>query len=65
MRVPVWGVVESLRLGAPDDEVLRALPALTVDDLQVARRYYEEHREESTPPFVGTKRREYGASLRR
>ncbi len=46
MRIPVWGLVQSLNLGVPDAEILRALPSLTPDDLHVARRYYEEHRQE-------------------
>ena len=46
MRIPVWSVVQSLKLGVSEAEVLRALPSLTPDDLQVARRYYEEHAEE-------------------
>ncbi len=46
MRIPVWGLVQSLNLGTPDAEILRALPSLTLDDLRVARRYYEQHQQE-------------------
>jgi uncharacterized protein (DUF433 family) len=38
-RIPVWVVVNYRRLGATDDEILRAYPSLTPADLEAAFAY--------------------------
>ncbi len=42
-RYTVWGLVESRMQGATDEQILRAHPSLTMDDLQAAWKYYREH----------------------
>ncbi len=36
-RIPVWGLVNLRRLGATDDELLRAYPSLAPADLEAAK----------------------------
>lgn len=45
-RVTVWGLVNSRRLGATDDELLKTIGGLTPDDLRVAWEYYTAHPDE-------------------
>lgn len=46
MRIPVWSLVESRRMGMSDKDILDSLPALTQDDLNMAWAYYESHKKE-------------------
>ena len=45
-RIPVWGLIESRRLGMSDDQILATHPALTQADLNSAWRYFEAHQRE-------------------
>ena len=45
-RITVWGLVNSRRLGAADSEILQNIVGLTPEDLEVAWKYYGEHRDE-------------------
>lgn len=42
-RITVWGVVNSRRLGATDEQILQNIVGLTPEDLQAAQDYYREH----------------------
>ena len=42
-RITVWGVVNSRRLGATDELILKNIVGLTPEDLQAAQDYYREH----------------------
>jgi uncharacterized protein (DUF433 family) len=42
-RITVWGLVNSRRLGADDDQILKNIVGLTRDDLDAAWEYYREH----------------------
>jgi type III restriction enzyme len=42
-RITVWGLVNSRRLGATDEQLLRNITGLTSDDLRAAAGYYREH----------------------
>lgn len=42
-RITVWGLVNSRRLGASDDQILKSIVGLTPDDLGVAWEYYAAH----------------------
>ena len=42
-RITVWGLVNSRRLGAPDEQILKNIVGLTPEDLQAAWDYYREH----------------------
>jgi uncharacterized protein (DUF433 family) len=42
-RITVWGLVNSRRLGASDEQILKSIVGLTSDDLRVAWEYYREH----------------------
>jgi type III restriction enzyme len=42
-RITVWGLVNSRRLGATDDDLLKNIIGLTPDDLQAAWQYYNAH----------------------
>jgi type III restriction enzyme len=45
-RITVWGLINSRRLGATDNQILENVVGLTSDDLQAAGDYYREHSEE-------------------
>lgn len=42
-RITVWGLVNSHRLGTPDEQILENIVGLTHEDLQAAWDYYREH----------------------
>jgi uncharacterized protein (DUF433 family) len=42
-RITVWGLVNSRRLGAGDEQILENIVGLTPEDLQAAWDYYQEH----------------------
>ncbi len=42
-RITVWGLVNSRRLGLPDEQILENIVGLTPEDLQAAWDYYREH----------------------
>ena len=42
-RITVWGVVNSRRLGAADEQILENIVGLTPADLHAAWDYYREH----------------------
>ena len=42
-RVTVWGLVNSRRLGATDEQILENIVGLTPADLQAAWEYYHEY----------------------
>jgi Uncharacterized conserved protein len=42
-RFTVWGLVESRLQGVTDEQILRAHPSLSMDDLQAAWDYYERN----------------------
>ncbi|MGH7223185.1 MAG: DUF433 domain-containing protein [Gemmataceae bacterium] len=42
-RITVWGLVNSRRLGAADEQILENIVGLTPEDLQAAWDYYREH----------------------
>jgi len=46
LRIPVWAVVNYRRLGASDEDILRAYPSLRAADLQAAWEYAAEHVDE-------------------
>lgn len=45
-RIPVWGIIESKRMGWSDERILECYPSLTLDDLRMAEWYYETHKDE-------------------
>jgi uncharacterized protein (DUF433 family) len=45
-RIPVWALANYRRLGATDEDILRAYPSLTAADLEVAFAYAASHEEE-------------------
>ena len=45
-RITVWGLVNSRRLGAADEQILRNIVGLTPQDLHAAWDYYGEHPDE-------------------
>jgi uncharacterized protein (DUF433 family) len=45
-RITVWGLVNSRRLAAADEQILENIVGLTPDDLRAAWAYYAEHRAE-------------------
>ena len=46
IRIPVWSVVNYRRLGATDEDILRAFPSLTSADLEAAFAYAATHAQE-------------------
>ncbi len=42
-RITVWGLVNSRRLGATDDQILQNIVGLMPADIQVAWDYYRTH----------------------
>jgi uncharacterized protein (DUF433 family) len=46
MRIPVWLLIEWMRLGQPDAEILLDYPALSAQDLAAVRAYAEMYPEE-------------------
>jgi uncharacterized protein (DUF433 family) len=42
-RVTVWGLVNSRRLGAADEQILANIVGVTPEDLRAAWDYYREH----------------------
>lgn len=42
-RITVWGLVNSRRLGAADEDILANVVDLRLEDLQAAWDYYREH----------------------
>jgi type III restriction enzyme len=42
-RITVWGLVNSRRLGAADEQILENIVGLTPEDLHAAWDYYREH----------------------
>lgn len=42
-RITVWGLINSRRLGATDDELLHNIVGLLPEDLKAATDYYREH----------------------
>ncbi|HVA44749.1 MAG TPA: DUF433 domain-containing protein [Pirellulales bacterium] len=42
-RITVWGLVNSRRLGAADEQILENIVGLTPEDLQAAWDSYREH----------------------
>jgi uncharacterized protein (DUF433 family) len=45
-RITVWGLVNSRRLGASDDQILNNIVGLAPEDLQAAWAYYGQHSDE-------------------
>lgn len=45
-RIPVWLLIDFIQQGATDGQLMEFYPGLTVDHLDLAREYYEAHREE-------------------
>jgi uncharacterized protein (DUF433 family) len=45
-NVNVWGLVEWRKLGRSEEDILRSIPGLTVEDLAAAWEYYGEHQDE-------------------
>ncbi len=45
-RITVWGLVNSRRLGATDDQMMTNIVGLTPEDIQAALDYYREHQPE-------------------
>ncbi|MEL7159460.1 MAG: DUF433 domain-containing protein [Bacteroidota bacterium] len=43
-RLPVWGLIEYLRLGLTDEQVLDSYPFITQADLNAAKTYYTDHK---------------------
>lgn len=43
-RLPVWGVIEYLRLGRTDEEVLESYPFIDRNDLEAAKEYYRDRK---------------------
>jgi uncharacterized protein (DUF433 family) len=46
LRIPVWAVINYRRLGASDEDILRAYPSLRPADLEVAWEYAAAHGDE-------------------
>jgi type III restriction enzyme len=42
-RITVWGLVNSRRLGAADEQILENIVGLTPEDIQAALDYYRKH----------------------
>ena len=42
-RISVWGLVNSRRLGATDEQILENIVGLTPDDFRAAWDYYRQH----------------------
>lgn len=42
-RITVWGLVNSRRLGAADEQILENIVGLAPEDLQAAWDYYRKH----------------------
>lgn len=42
-RITVWGLVNSRRLGAADEQILENIVGLSPEDLQTAWNYYRAH----------------------
>ncbi len=42
-RITVWGLVNNRRLGASDQQILKAIGGLSPEDLQAAWNYYADH----------------------
>ena len=42
-RITVWGLVNSRRLGAADEQLLESIEGLTPADLRAAWEYYRQH----------------------
>lgn len=42
-RITVWGLVNSRKLGVPDDQILSNIVGLIPEDLQAAWDYYRDH----------------------
>src|SRR5262249_50242369 len=45
-RITVWGLINSRRLGAADNQILDNIVGLTPEDLQAAWDYFRQHPEE-------------------
>jgi uncharacterized protein (DUF433 family) len=45
-RITVWGLVNSRRLGATDEQLLQNIAGLTPEDVRAAWDYYREHQVE-------------------
>jgi uncharacterized protein (DUF433 family) len=45
-RITVHGIVEYRKLGLSDDEILKRISGLTLDDLEAAFGYYQTNRQE-------------------
>jgi type III restriction enzyme len=45
-RIPVWVIVKYRNEGATEEEILKAYPSLTLEDLKECWSYYEEHQKE-------------------
>jgi uncharacterized protein (DUF433 family) len=45
-RITVWGLVNSRRLGATDEQLLKNITGLTPEDLRAAWEYNREHADE-------------------
>jgi uncharacterized protein (DUF433 family) len=45
-RITVWGLVNSRRLGAADEQILKNIVGLTQEDLAAAWNYYRQHPDE-------------------
>ncbi len=42
-RITVWGLINSRRLGATDEQMLRNIVGLLPEDIRATNDYYEEH----------------------
>jgi uncharacterized protein (DUF433 family) len=42
-RITVWGLINSRRLGAADEQMLENIVGLTPEDIRAACDYYREH----------------------
>jgi type III restriction enzyme len=42
-RITVWGLVNSRRLGATDEQIMKNIVGVTPDDLLAAWEYYRNH----------------------
>lgn len=45
-RIPVWSLINSMKLGLSDSVLLESYPTLTAEDLKNARNYYRSNRAE-------------------
>ncbi|MBX3065861.1 MAG: DUF433 domain-containing protein [Anaerolineae bacterium] len=45
-RIPVWLLIQAMRIGKTDEDLLASYPTLRTQDLVNARAYYEHNREE-------------------